>query len=158
MRVETILEDNRVFEPGTRVMVVQGKTADEREIEFSQIQHGRRIVKLRGIDSISQVEPLVGAELALPEDRLPATEDGQFYTFHLKGCRVVTEAGEDLGEVTDVLDTGGTGGTEILQVEDSEGKRGELLIPFAEAYLREVDVEGRRIVVDLPAGLRDLNR
>jgi len=154
MRIETILEDDRVFEPGRKVTLVKGPVRRDSQIEFSRVQHGRRIVKLFGVDSIDEVERLVGAELLLPEDSLPQVEEGQFYTFHLKGCTVVdgVREGEELGTVVDVLDNGET---PLLRVE---GKDGELLIPFAESYLRNVDIEGRRIEVDLPEGLRDLNR
>ena len=152
MRVDPILEDDRVFDPGRPVQVIRGTGREDSEIEFSRRQHGRLIVKLRGIDSISQAEELIGAELAISEKDLPKNAAGTFYTFHLKGCEVVAKDGETLGTVTDVLDSGGT---PILKVT---GKGGEILIPFAEDYLRRMDVEQKRIEVDLPDGLRDLNK
>jgi 16S rRNA processing protein RimM len=76
---------------------------------------------------------------------------GTFYTFHLKGCVVTTTDGESVVTVTDVLDNGGT---PILKVD---GKDGEILIPFAQAYLRKIDLGQRRMEVELPEGLRDLN-
>jgi 16S rRNA processing protein RimM len=152
MRVDPLLEDDRVFEAGRQVMVIRGEGRTSAEVEFSRKQHGRLIVKLRGIDSISEVEGLVGAELAIWEKDLPEVEEGIFYTFHLKGCEVVATNGETLGTVTDVLDSGGT---PLLQVD---GKGGEILIPFAEPFLRKMDVEQKRIEVDLPDGLRDLNK
>lgn len=105
-----------------------------------------------GIDTISAAEGLTGAELAIAEKDLPPIEASAFYTFHLKGCAVVSVEGEALGTVTDVLDSGAT---PILKVE---GKDGEILIPFAQSFLRNVDIEARRIEVDLPDGLRDLNK
>jgi 16S rRNA processing protein RimM len=153
MRVETLLEDDRVFESGRRVTVIRGNAREDSEIEFSRKQHGRLIVKLRGVNSISEVERLVGAELAILETDLPPAGGGAFYTFHLKGCEVVAAAdGEALGTVTDVLDGGGTS---ILVVD---GKDGEILIPFAQEYLAKMDLEHRRIEVNLPDGLRDLNK
>jgi 16S rRNA processing protein RimM len=152
VRIEPILDDDRVFEPGRAVTVFRGASSEDSEIEFSRRQHGRLVAKLRGIDSIEQAERLVGAELRIPEEQLPPAEEGLFYTFHLKGCAVSTPDGDHLGEVTDVLDNGGT---PLLKVE---GPDGEILVPFAEAYLRKVDLEGRRIEVDLPDGLRDLNK
>ena len=80
------------------------------------------------------------------------SEEGLFYTFHLKGCTVVTTQGESLGIVTDVMDGGGT---HILKVD---GKDGEILIPFAQSFLRKVDLGQRRIDVELPEGLLDLNK
>jgi 16S rRNA processing protein RimM len=64
----------------------------------------------------------------------------------------VAADGETLGIVTDVL---GGSGTPILKVD---GKDGEILIPFAQSYLRKMDLEQRRIEVELPDGLRDLNK
>ncbi len=133
-------------------MLTRGTVTERVAVEFSRRQHGRLILKLRGIDSISQVERWVGAELGVSEEQLPPAATGTFYTFHLKGCEVVTTDQQPLGTVTDVLDSGGT---HILKVD---GKEGEILIPFAESYLRKIDVGQRRIVVDLPDDLRDLNK
>jgi 16S rRNA processing protein RimM len=152
MRVDPILEDDRVFEPGRSLTLVRGGVKESVEVEFSRRQHGRLILKLRGIDSISQVERFVGAELGVSEEQLPPAAEGTFYTFHLKGCEVMTADEESVGIVTDVLDSGGT---HLLKVD---GKEGELLIPFAQSYLRKVDLGQRRIVVDLPDDLRDLNK
>jgi 16S rRNA processing protein RimM len=150
VRVDTILDDERAFEPGRPVLLCRDGRQVEREIEFSRTQHGRRIVKLREVCSIDQTECLVGATLAIPEKQLPKAERGSFYTFDLKGCTVATVDGRRIGIVRDVLE----GGTPVLQVE---GDR-EVLIPFAEAFLRRVDLPGRRIVVELPEGLLELNQ
>jgi len=153
MRIETLLEDDRVFESKRKVTVLRGTgKKEDSEIEFSRKQHGRQILKLRGINSISEVEPLVGAELAILETDLPPATEGSFYTFQLKGCQVVTADGEALGAVIDVLDSGGT---PILKVD---GKEGEMLIPFAQAFLLKIDLEQRRIEMSLPDGLRNLNK
>ena len=79
-------------------------------------------------------------------------KDGWFYTFQLKGCRVFAVEGEYIGEITDVIDSGGAG---ILKVDRGNE---ETLIPFAQSYLKKIDLEQRRIEVDLPDGLRELNK
>jgi len=150
VRIELTLEDDRLFEPGRRVTLA-GPGQRETEIEFFRRQHGHCIVKFRGIDHISEAERLVGAEIKITVDRLNPLENGWFYTFQLKGCRVFA-AGECLGTVTDVLDFGGS---EVLKV-DSENE--ETLIPFAQEYLKKIDLDQQRIEVDLPEGLRGLNK
>lgn len=60
--------------------------------------------------------------------------------------------GEYIGEITDVIDSGGAG---ILKVDRGNE---ETLIPFAQSYLKKIDLEQRRIEVDLPDGLRELNK
>jgi 16S rRNA processing protein RimM len=155
VRIEQMLEDDAVFEPGQRVVLMDpSKARSERrtEIEFFRRQHGRCIAKFLGIDSISEAEKYIGQEVKIPADDLPAPRAGWFYTFQLKGCQVLTTSGEYLGTVEDVL---GSGGNEILRV-DHEGR--ETLIPFAEPYVKRIDPGQHRIEVDLPVDLRDLNK
>ena len=148
-----MLEDDAVFGSGRRV-ILSGAGAAEREaeIDFFRRQHGRCVIKFHGIDGISEAEKYVGAEIKIRTGDLPAPEEGWYYTFDLKGCQVFAADGDYIGIVTDVLDMGGT---QILQV-DREGK--ETLIPFAESYLKSIDLDRRHIEVDLPEGLRDLNK
>jgi len=148
-----MLEEDALFAPG-RLVILSAEKCDEleTEIEFFRRQHGRCVVKLRGINSISQAEKYIGHEIKIRLETLPALKDGWFYTFQLKGCRVVTADGQYVGVVTDVLESGGN---EILKV-DCENK--ETLIPFAETYMKRIDPDQRRIEVELPEDLRDLNK
>jgi 16S rRNA processing protein RimM len=148
-----LLEDDSIFGSGHRV-ILSGANISERQLEIDcfRRQHGHCIIKFRGIETISEAEKYVGAEIKMPATDLPAAREGWYYTFQLKGCSVFTPEGEYVGKVTDVLDWGGT---QILQVDcDNE----ETLIPFAQSYLRNIDLDRRRIEVDLPADLRDLNK
>jgi 16S rRNA processing protein RimM len=129
-----------------------GFAAGETEIEAFRRQHGRCIAKFRGIDSISEAEKYIGCEVRVLEDTLPEPDDGWFYTFQLKGCRVLTPTGELIGTVTDVLDAGGS---EVLKVDLGNE---ETLIPFAQEYMKRIDLDQRMIEVDLPEDLRDLNK
>jgi 16S rRNA processing protein RimM len=151
VRIKLTLEDDRLFEPGRRVTLA-GTSQRETEIEFFRRQHGHCVIKFRGIDHISDVEGCIGAEIRIPTSQLKPLEEGWFYTFQLKGCRVFAVSGEYLGTITDVLDLGGA---EVLKV-DRENE--ETLIPFAKEYLKKIDLDQQRIEVDLPEGLRELNK
>jgi ribosomal 30S subunit maturation factor RimM len=77
-------------------------------------------------------------------------EAGEFFQSELVGCQVIDRStGESLGRVEGWEDAGGAG---LLAVE------GGLLIPFARSICVEIDPAARRIVVELPEGLKDLNR
>jgi 16S rRNA processing protein RimM len=163
VRIEQTLQDDALFETGRRVMLSavgedagggarEQRTALHTEIESFRRQHGRCVMKFRGIDSISEAEKYIGREVRISADTLPVLQEGWFYTFQLKGCRVFGTNGEFIGAVTDILDSGGT---EILKVDCDDQ---ETLIPFAQSYLKKIDLERRIIEVDLPEGLRDLNK
>jgi len=110
------------------------------------------VLKVRGIDSIADAERMVGSDIRIPLNELLAPGEGSFYTFQLKGCRVFQEE-EYLGTITDVLDLGGS---EVLKVDRDDKE--ETLIPFAHSYLKKIDLDQRRIDVNLPEGLRDINK
>ena len=123
---------------------------ERREIENTWFHNGTLIFKFRGVDSISDAELLSGLEVRVPlSDRAPL-EAGEFFQSDLIGCEIVDRAsGERIGAVTDWDDGGGSG---LLVVE------GDLLIPFARAICVEIDPVARRIAVELPPGLKELNR
>jgi 16S rRNA processing protein RimM len=152
VRIEQTFEHDAVFEPGFAVILSGSRSEQSAEIEFIRKQHGRCIAKFRGIDTISEAEKLVGHEIKIPAEAVPALDSGWFYTFQLKGCAVVTTSGELIGTVTEVLDAGGS---EILKVDRDNV---ETLIPFAESYMKNIDLARRVIEVDLPEDLRDLNK
>ena len=96
-------------------------------------------------------EELRGAVLEVPEDQVPAAEDGTYYYFQLVGCRVVDRRLGELGEVTSVVEDGGGVLLEVATAPGSGG--GSVLVPFANALLPEIDVGEGLIVSDLPEGL-----
>ena len=102
---------------------------------------------LTGIETKELAEPLRGLLLEVPEEELPALEDGQYYRFQLLGMEVLDAHGASLGHLEEVLDTPAN---DVYLVRNSEG---ELLIPAIDSVVKEVDVPGRRMVVELPGGL-----
>lgn len=107
-------------------------------------------LRLAGIERREQVAPLVGLLVTAPPSGLPALPEGEYYWYELVGCRVESEAGACLGRVREIWETGAH---DVLLVEDEDGVR--RLVPTAEALMKQVDLEARRIVVvDLP-GLLD---
>lgn len=118
------------------------------EVESAWFHDGTLILKFRGVDSISEAEKLVGAEVRVPESERVRLEPGEFFEADLLGCEVVErKTGESLGRVTGWQDGGGSG---LLLV-------GGLMIPFARSICVEIDPAAKRIAVDLPEGLKGLN-
>jgi 16S rRNA processing protein RimM len=138
------------FETLERVFLFGSGPAREVGVEAVRTISGSLVFKFRGIDSIEEAEPWRGAEVRIPSaERLPL-EAGEFFQSDLVGCEVFERAtGELLGMVTG-WDEGGAAG--LLQV----GR--DLLIPFARSICVVIDTARKRIEVDLPEGLKDLNR
>ncbi|HVO10889.1 MAG TPA: ribosome maturation factor RimM [Vicinamibacteria bacterium] len=106
---------------------------------------GRFVLKLEGVDSIEAAERLRGLELRIPEEELQALPEGSYYHHQLAGLSVVDTAGAPLGVVEDVLETGAE--ARVLVVR---GEGGETLLPFAESFVRRVDLARRTLVVERP--------
>jgi len=107
---------------------------------------------LRGIDNISQARELVGLEALVAEEELNSLPEDDYYFFLLQGFRVETREGRSVGHVMDVLSVPGS---DLLVVASESGR--EILVPFVRAICVEVNVPDKRLVIDPPAGLLDLN-
>lgn len=109
------------------------------------------LVKFAGFDDRADVQAYLGSYLLALRDELPPLEEGEVFYHQLLGSQVSTVSGEDVGVVREVFDTQPT---HLLEVKSSAGK--VHLIPFAAHIVQSVDVEGRRIVIDPPAGLLEI--
>ena len=121
-------------------------------VNSARVQNGRPVIGLEGFGSIEDVERLAGLDLRIPEDSLLPLDAGAYYVHDLVGCAVETISGEPVGEVRRVE---GGAGASVLSVE---GPRGEVLVPLAADICVEVDIAGRRIRVNPPEGLLELNQ
>jgi 16S rRNA processing protein RimM len=147
---ETDFVDER-FVPGA-TMWTRSDQGDERlMIAAARVQNGRPVIAFDGFSSIDDVERLAGLELRVPEDSLRPLAAGAYYQHQLVGCAVETTAGQSIGVVRRV--DGGAAGS-LLAID---GARGEVLIPFAAEICKEVDIAARRIRVEPPEGLLELN-
>jgi 16S rRNA processing protein RimM len=138
-----VLREVYLFGPGAP------ESGEKRDVESSWFHDRTLILKFRGVDSISDAERLIGCEVRVPIAERASLEEGEFFESDLIGCEVLERAtGRSLGRVSALQDAGGAG---LLVV-------GDLLIPFARAICVEIDPAARRIAVELPEGLKDLNR
>jgi 16S rRNA processing protein RimM len=130
-----------------------GPSGEQKELTLESywFQNNRVVLKFLGYDSIESANTLVGFELGLPEAERVQLSSGEFYDWELEGCSVEIEHGSAIGNVREVMRTGGV---ELLVVED-EARR-EHLIPMAQSIVVEIDLSRRIILIDPPEGLLDL--
>lgn len=121
----------------------------EVEVESFKPHNQDTIVKLKGIDDRDEANLLTNYEIYVNAQDLPDLDEGDFYWKDLIGCKVVTINGYDLGQVTDLMETGSN---DVLVVKanlkDAFGAK-ERLIPFVEEqFIKYVDLSAKQITVD----------
>lgn len=139
------------FKAGSVVHIRRGAAAEPVTIESVRFHRGRPILGLAGIDTMDAAEALAGIELRISGDALQPLPAGSYYHHDLIGCSVQTPRGEPIGRVTSV--EGNAAGSRLVV----ETPQGEVLIPMAEGIWQSVDLPARKIVVEPPEGLLDLN-
>jgi 16S rRNA processing protein RimM len=123
-----------------------------RELEMEQLwpHKGGLILKFASVDSMSEAETLVGCELQVPRAQRAQLDPGWTYVSDLIGCSVF-DGERRIGVVQDVRF--GAGEAPLLLVRGEK----DYEIPFAEAYLQQVDAAGKQIRMQLPEGMLDVN-
>ena len=143
------------FREGMRLWaLLETQTNERREVQVEDLWPHKEwlVLKFQGIESISDAEALVGAELQLPRSERAVLEPGWTYLSDLVGCTVF-DGEREIGPIEDV--TFGAGEAPLLVVRSGANLPYE--IPFAEAYLAQVDLERKQIRMRLPEGLLDVN-
>ena len=120
-------------------------------IASARVHNGRPVVVFDGVSRVEDVQWLIGLELRIPEEALQTLEPGRYYEYQLAGCRVEKADGTLVGAVIRV--EGGAGGSRLVV----NGTRGEILIPLAEHICTDIDIAAKRIRIDPPEGLLELN-
>jgi len=130
------------------------KTNERRGVQIEELWPHKEwlVLKFQGVETISDAEPLVGAELQLPSSERAVLEPGWTYLSDLVGCKVF-DGEREVGPIEDV--TFGAGEAPLLVVKS--GAKLPYEIPFAQEYLEKVDLERKQIRMRLPEGLLDVN-
>jgi 16S rRNA processing protein RimM len=118
---------------------------------------GGMVFKFEGVDSIEEAEKLLGSEIQISAVERAELDEGAFYVSELLGCLVVetsqAEAAKSIGTVVDV--NFGAGTAPLLIVNNDSGK--EFMIPFVESFTKKLDLKGKRIEMQLPEGMLELD-
>ncbi len=144
------------FRQGMRLWALQ-KDGQRRQVTIEDLWPHKSflVLKVEGIETISDAETLVGAELQLPRSERAQLEQGWTYLSDLIGCTVF-DSEREVGQIEDVQF--GAGEAPLLVVRGKEQKaKLPYEIPFAEAYLDRLDLERRQVRMKLPEGLLEVN-
>jgi 16S rRNA processing protein RimM len=140
------------FHEGMRLQAL-ADDGQRRELQVEELWPHKSylVLKFAGTESISEAEALVGCELQVAREQRAQLEAGWSYVSDLVGCTLF-DGENEVGTVKDVRF--GAGEAPLLVVAQG---REEHEIPFAEAFLKSVDIGAKRIVMELPEGLLEVN-
>jgi 16S rRNA processing protein RimM len=119
-------------------------------VEYANVKgraQGKGIVaRLPGVDSRDAAAALIGAEIRVLRSALPKPKRGEYYWVDLEGLDVVNLEGVAFGKVSHLF---ATGANDVLVAKDGDRER---LVPFVTGeFVKQVDIDGGRIVVDWDA-------
>ncbi len=140
LRVRLMTDDPEHFATLERILL--GEQRVPYEIESVRFHRGGALVQLRGVDSLEMAESLRGAVLRIPGSEARPLDENEFFLYQVVGVQVRNEAGEDLGTVTDLIETGAN---LVFVVTSSDGKD-ELYPSIPEVVLDLNPTEGYMIV------------
>ncbi len=120
------------------------------------LHKGGIVLHFQGVDSISAAEALAGLYVAIPRAERAALAKGETYISDLVGCLLVDVAHPEPRVVGPIEDIDRSAGPVALLIVRGP-HLGEILIPFAKDFLRQIDLKNRRVEMALPEGLVSLN-
>ena len=115
------------------------------EVVTAREAKGHLVATLKGIATREDAERLNGLELYVPREKLPATEEDEYYHADLIGLAAVNAAGEPLGRVIAIHNFGAG---DIIEIAPPQGAT--MLLPFTNAVVPSVDLANGSVVIELP--------
>ncbi|BBF42203.1 16S rRNA processing protein RimM [Lachnospiraceae bacterium KM106-2] len=108
------------------------------------------ILKFKGYDNINDIEKYKGKDLYVQREDAVELEEDEYYIADVIDCKVVTDEDKELGTLVDVMETGAN---DVLVVKTNDGK--EILLPYIDDCVLNVDIEKKEILVHIMPGLLD---
>lgn len=130
---------------------------EELQVEEHWFHKGGVVLKFAGVNSIGDAERFKGCEVQVPEEQRTELQGGAAYIDEIVGCDVwINEGRRFLGRVSEVRF--GAGEAPLLAVKLPVcAAQNEVLLPFAQEYVKKFDAHGKRIDMELPEGLLDVD-
>ncbi|WP_195573101.1 ribosome maturation factor RimM [Paenibacillus sp. 1001270B_150601_E10] len=140
------------FAPKSKLILVHEATNQQVPVtvERSRLHKNMYVVKFKEFDNINEVEKYKSWLIKISAEEREELEEGEYYYSDIIGCMVVTEDGEELGPIKEIL---APGANHVWVVKLPKGK--ELLLPVIDPVILDVNVEEKRVTVHLMEGLME---
>ena len=152
VKVFPTTEDPHRFKKLKTVILDLGR--EEKVLKITRVSFFKQFVILHfeGIDTIEEVQKYRGRDLLIDRRDAIPLEEGRYFIGDLLGLKVITLEGEELGVLTDVLETGANDVYEVRK----DGEEKELLLPVIDECIKEINPQEGYIKVYLMPGLTEL--
>ena len=147
-KIRSYAESLDIFKPGDSLLIRDHRDQEATyEINWIKPHTGVPLLSLKGVSERHQAEEMIGCELFIKKAELPELEEGVYYWSDLIGIDVYTTKEEFLGRIESIIETGSN---DVYVVKNGEQ---EILIPALESVILNIDLDEKRMEVDLPEGL-----
>lgn len=159
LKLEILSDNPDRFEKGTELLLglpyrdgMPGFRVPLQVVKVRSCRHakGGALIAFKGCETRDDAELWRDAELLVERSEVPPAPDGLYYHFELVGCRCRDHEAGDLGEVVEVTEDGGG---HLLRVRNVER---EIMVPFVDDFIENVDIDAGTIDLKLPPGLIEL--
>lgn len=139
------------YKPGNKLYLFLPDTKSD-PLELTVKSHRTHksfdLFTFEGYENINQIEKMKGGILKISEDQLGDLEENEFYYHEIIGCTVETLDGEEVGKIKEILSPGAN---DVWVIKAKGGK--EILIPYIEDVVKEVNVEEKLVKINAIEGL-----
>lgn len=143
--------ENERFKKGSSLIITRGNQVIREVIVESYRNHKNMIlVKFEDINSIEEAEKLKNLQIKVELSDDNSLEENEFYFYEIIGCEVFDESSNLLGVISEILTPGAN---DVWVIKSDLGK--EILIPYIEDVVKKIDVENKRIDIEVMEGLID---
>lgn len=150
VKVYPTTEDIKRFDYLKEAVIDTGKEKINVNVTGVKYFKNMVILKFEQYDNMDQVIPLKGMDLFVTRENAIPLAEGEHYIVDMIGCKIITDEGVTLGELTDVMQTGAN---DVYVVKTTDGK--EVLLPAIKECVLEKDIENKVIKVHIMKGLLD---
>ena len=128
------------------------KGIEKMELEIQSVRYFKNMVilKFKGIDNINDIEKYKGKDLLIHREQAVPLKEDEYFICDIINAQVVTETGEEVGVLKEVLQTGAN---DVYVVRTTEGK--EILLPVIDECVLDLNVEEKIVTVRLMPGIMD---
>jgi len=148
VKVYPTTDDLERFRSLKQVFLDTGKDYIELEVEGVKFFKQQAILKFKGFDNINDIEKYKGKDLLVTRENAVKLKEGEYFIYDLIGSKVITEDGNILGELTEIM---ATGANDVYIVKTPDGK--EILLPYIKECILDIDITNKVIKAHVMPGL-----